>query len=204
MLVLSKTVHVLALGLWFGSSVFFSLVATPVIFHTFAALAEQPQEARPAWLPSALTRENGTQLAGLAIGPIFPWYFLLEGVCGVLTVVTALAWLRAEPHSVVHKVRFYLLGVALATVVLGWPIAQQVSIFRAARYDPDPVLAEAARAQFATWHLYSLALNLFTLALVTVAMALVARMPTAVGAAEKESNQAVPSRGFRETQAHTT
>src|SRR5262249_30565815 len=41
MLTLSKTLHVLALGLWFGSSVFFSLIATPVIFQTFAALANQ-------------------------------------------------------------------------------------------------------------------------------------------------------------------
>jgi hypothetical protein len=204
MLVLSKTVHVLALGLWFGSSVFFSLVATPVIFHTFAALAAQPQKARPAWLPSAFTKENATQLAGLAVGPIFPWYFLLEGVCGLLTIVTALAWLRAEPHSALRKMRFYLLAVALATVVLGWPIAQQVSLFRAARYDLNPVVAEAARVQFATWHTYSLALNLLTLALVTVAMALAARMPTAVCAAEQESNQAVPSQGFRETPANTT
>src|SRR5207253_7713277 len=109
-----------------------------------------------------------------------------------------------KPHSTLHKLRFYLLAAALATVVLGWPIARQVSDFRAARYDPDPGRAEAARAQFATWHTYSLALNLFTLALVTVAMARAAGMPTAVCAAEKESNQAVPSRGFRETPANTT
>src|SRR5262249_30756798 len=132
MFVLNKTVHVLALGLWFGSSVFFSLVAAPAIFETFAALAEAPPEARPAWLPASFAKENATQLAGLAVGPIFPWYFLLEGTCGLLTVATALAWLRAEPRSIVHKLRFYLLATALATVVIGWPIAQQVSIFRAA------------------------------------------------------------------------
>jgi glycerol-3-phosphate acyltransferase PlsY len=185
MLVLSKTLHVLALGLWFGSSAFFSLVATPVIFHTFAALAENPHDARPAWLPSTFTKENATQLAGLAVGPIFPWYFLLEGVCGLLTVVTALAWFRAEPQSTIHRLRFYLLAAALATVVLGWPIAHQVSVFRAARYDADPAMAEAARAQFATWHTYSLALNLLTLALVTVAMALTARLPALASLAEK-------------------
>jgi glycerol-3-phosphate acyltransferase PlsY len=201
MLVLGKTVHVLALGLWFGSSVFFSLVTTPIIFQNFTALAEQPPAARPAWLPSSFTKENATQLAGLAVGPIFPWYFLLEGVCGLLTVVTALAWVRAEPQSKVHKLRFYLLAIALATVLVGWPIAHQVSLFRAARYDPNSLLAETARAQFAVWHSYSLALNLLTLALVTVAMALAAHMPAAV---EKKSNQATLSQGLKEAHATTT
>lgn len=185
MLMLSKTLHVLALGLWFGSSVFFSLIAAPVIFQTFGALAAQPPEARPAWLPSEFPKENATQLAGLAVGPIFPWYFLLEGVCGLLTVITALTWHRADPEAVVHKVRFYILAGAFVTVLVGWPIARQVGILRAVRYGPDPALAEAARTQFATWHLYSLGLNLITLALVTTAMALAARLPVETSPAAK-------------------
>jgi acyl-phosphate glycerol 3-phosphate acyltransferase len=185
-MLISKTLHVLALGLWFGSSVFFSLVATPLIFRTFAALADQPPDARPPWLPSTLTKENATQLAGLAVGPIFPAYFLLEGICGFLTVVTALAFLRAESQAAIHKLRFTLLAAALATVVLGWPIVHQVSIFRAARYDADPAVAEAAREQFTTWHLYSLGLNLLTLALVTVAMTLAARLPPTASPMEKD------------------
>jgi acyl phosphate:glycerol-3-phosphate acyltransferase len=182
----SKTLHVLALGLWFGSSVFFSLVATPVIFDTFASLAAQPQDTRPAWLASTLTKENATQLAGLAVSPIFPRYFLLEGICGFLTVVTALALLRAEAKRSVHKFRFYVSAAALATVILGWPIALQVSILREARYHADPLLAEAAREHFATWHLYSLGLNLVTLALVTVVMALAAHLPAGASPLEKE------------------
>ena len=128
MLTLSKTLHVLALGLWFGCSVFFSLIAAPVIFQTYTGLVEKANELRPAWLPAGFTKENATQLAGLAVGPIFPWYFLLEGVCGILAVITALTWLRADPLSFVHKLRFYLLAAALATVVVGWPIARQVSL----------------------------------------------------------------------------
>src|SRR5207244_2232380 len=123
MRLLGKTVHVLALGLWFGSCVFFSLVATPVIFEPFASLVDEAQPGRPAWLPSGFSQDQATQLAGLAVGPIFPWYFLLEGVCGLLAAVTALAWLRTEPRAWVHKLRFYVLAIALATVVLGWPIA---------------------------------------------------------------------------------
>ena len=185
MLMLGKTLHVLALGLWFGSTVFFSLIAAPVIFHTFTTLADRP-EGRPAWLPSVFPKEHATQLAGLAVGPIFPWYFLLGGVCGLLTVITALTWLRAEPESSVHKLRFYVLAAALVTVLVGWPIAHQVSVLRAARYGPDLVLAETARAQFVTWHLCSLGLNLLTLALVTVAMALAARLPVAGSSVEKQ------------------
>jgi glycerol-3-phosphate acyltransferase PlsY len=185
MLTLSKTLHVLALGLWFGSTVFFSLIAAPLIFHTFTTLAEQPPASRPAWLPSVLPKEHATQLAGLAVGPIFPWYFLLGGICGLVTVITALTWFRAEPESILHKLRFYLLAAALLTVLVGWPIAHHVSVLSTARYDPDPALAEAARTQFTTWHLYSLGLNLLTLVLVTIAMALAARLPTAVSPAIK-------------------
>jgi acyl-phosphate glycerol 3-phosphate acyltransferase len=179
MLALGKTLHVLALGLWFGSSVFFSFVAAPVIFRTFTALAGSTPQARPIWLPSSLTADNATELAGLAVGPILPWYFLLEGICGLLAVITALAWLRADPGSIVRKVRFYILAAALLTVVVAWPIAHQVSVLRAERYGPDPAMAEAARAHFATWHLYSLGLNLVTLVLITVAMALAAYLPAA-------------------------
>src|SRR5579871_3652503 len=204
MLVLSKTVHVLALGLWFGASVFFTLVAAPTIFQSFAALAEQPAAARPAWLPATITKDNASQLAGLAVGPIFPWYFLLQGVCGVLAAITALAWLRAESRSAVHRLRFYLLAVALTTVVLRWPIANQVSVFRAARYDPNPMVAEAARAQFTSWHLYSLGLNLITLALVAMAMALAARLPMEALTSERRSGQAVTPPGLKEAPSSTT
>jgi acyl-phosphate glycerol 3-phosphate acyltransferase len=174
---LSKTIHVLALGLWFGSAVFFSLVATPVIFETFGSLGSKPVPERPAWLPSPWEKEQGIQLAGLAVGPIFPWYFLLEGVCGLLAVSTALAWSRSHPQAQVHRLRFIIVVFALTTVIAGWPIAQKVGVLRAERYTEDPGMAAAAKTDFATWHTYSLILNFVTLALVTVAMALAARLP---------------------------
>ena len=70
-------------------------------------------------MPSTFTKDQATQLAGLAVGPIFPWYFLLGGACGLLTVVTALTWFRAQPQIAVHRLRFYLLAAALATVIVG-------------------------------------------------------------------------------------
>src|SRR5207244_12557156 len=45
MQLLGKTLHVFALGLWFGSAVFFTFVVGPTLFGNFVAMAEQ--ETRP-------------------------------------------------------------------------------------------------------------------------------------------------------------
>jgi acyl-phosphate glycerol 3-phosphate acyltransferase len=189
MLVLSKILHVLAVGLWFGSVVFFTFAAL-VIFQSFEGLVDQsatlpssPQarkeEAiRPSWLPQTLTKEQASQLAGLAVGPIFPSYFLLEGVCGCIALISALGWTRAAPGITVHTLRFYILLAALALVLISWPLALEVSDLRAKRFAADAAVAASAKASFATWHLYSLTLNMLTLILVTVAMALAAFLPS--------------------------
>lgn len=200
MLQLSKTLHVLAVGLWFGSAVFFSLVAALVLFQTFESLGTMPASERPAWLPLAepFDKEKGTRLAGAAVGPLFPWYFLIQGVCGLIAVATALPWSRAEPANKVHRLRTVLLVLALTTVVVGWPLAQRVSDLRVARYAADPVVAEAARAAFGNWHTYSLLLNFLTLGLVTVIMALAAWLPEAGVAASS-----VPAKACEHSDAAT-
>jgi hypothetical protein len=178
---LTKTIHVLALGLWFGSNFFFSLVAAPTIFASYGALTESATRGRPAFLPSSLTKENANQLAGLAVGPLFPWYFLLQGACALLALATAWAWISGPGRQGVHTVRFYVLALALATIIAGWPIARYVGDLREARYSPDASVAASAKEQFGRWHGYSLILNFATLGLVTAAMALAARMPEAPG-----------------------
>ncbi len=196
MLQFSKTLHVLALGLWFGSVIFFTFAAL-TIFHTFRDLAAS-ERYRPAWLSAAeLTEERGTQLAGVAVGPIFDWYFPLQGVCGFLAVATALGWSRLEPGRKVHQVRSILLILALAAVVAGWPVARLVGRLRLERYATDPAVVRAAQAAFGTWHGISLALNLATLVLVTVAMALAAQLPGEVARGSLFSGQ----RADVETQA---
>ncbi len=194
MLLLLKTFHVLALGLWFGSGVFFSFVAAPVLFQTFEALGSRPPEQRPPWLPVAqsLDKEQGTRLAGVAVGPMFPWYFLLQGVCGLVAVTTALSWSRSDQRHPVDQVRTVLLILALVTVLVGWPLAQKVSDLRPARYDADPAVAASARADFGRWHLYSLLLNFVTLALVGGATALAAQLPTTPAASGKPKTENVP------------
>jgi acyl-phosphate glycerol 3-phosphate acyltransferase len=192
MILLTKTIHVLALGLWLGSVVFFSFVAAPIIFQTFGGLATE-QSQRPTWLPDSLSKEQGTQLAGLAVGPIFPWYYLVQGVCGVLAVITALAFTRWQPHLAVGRIRLFVLALAFATLLVGWPIAYKVGVLREARYGADPALAAAARADFATWHTFSLLLNFATVGLVAVGMALAASLPSGIQTQERERTPPQPN-----------
>jgi acyl-phosphate glycerol 3-phosphate acyltransferase len=199
MRLLARILHVLAVGLWFGAAVFFSFVVALSLFNSFESAAVKPQAERPVWFPVAgqfdkdasLRKEQGTRAAGFAVGPLFDYYFLLQGVCGFVAAVTALGWARAEPGSRVHKVRAVVVLFALATVVAGWPIERYVGELRDVRnqavdqelrhgsadHEQLTAAAKAARAEFGRWHLYSLLLNFLTVILVTVAMALTARLP---------------------------
>jgi acyl-phosphate glycerol 3-phosphate acyltransferase len=173
--VLCKTVHVLALGLWFGTVIFF-LIATLTIFHTFEALGSRTAE-RASWmpLPAVFDKEKGTQLAGIAVAPLFDWYFPLQGMCGFLAVATALPWSRRGPR--IHRFRSGVLLLAWISVLVGWPLARYVAQLRVERYAADSALAASARAAFGTWHTYSLLFNFVALILVAIAMALAAQMP---------------------------
>src|SRR5262249_41191122 len=139
----SKTLHVVALGLWFGSAVFFLLIATGSIFHTFETLSSDV-EHRPAWLPPSAPytykddyvdgpREQGSRLAGAAVAPLFGWFFLLQGVCGLLAAATSINWSRMNPAERVHRVRTGLLLAALVSVLIGWPIERKVAALRLPR-----------------------------------------------------------------------
>lgn len=213
----TKTIHVLAVGLWFGMAVFFSFPVALSLFATFERIAQQ--ESRPVWFPPGrefdqdpaswnltsgtgesrrifnsaadVRKEQGVRAAGAAISPMFDWYFLIQGVCAILALVTAIGWSRAEPNMRAHKLRVVVLLVAFATVAAGWPLERQVSALRGPRdAATDSLLsaapnvsaslyeqAVAARSTFGAWHGVSTLLNLGTIALVTVAMALTARLP---------------------------
>jgi acyl phosphate:glycerol-3-phosphate acyltransferase len=220
---LSKTVHVLAVGLWFGMAVFFSFPVALSLFSTFETEAQQ--NSRPSWFPlppdyrlePGLQKDQGTRAAGFAISPLFDHYFLWQGICGLLATVTALGWARAEPGRRVHGVRVVVLLLAVTTVILGWPLERQVGALRHARNEAsdnlmqqlkwsaaapgDPAATSAVaqareasaavRKDFGTWHLWSLLLNMVTIVLVAVAMALTAQLP---GATQHVANkrQAAP------------
>jgi acyl-phosphate glycerol 3-phosphate acyltransferase len=178
---LTKVLHIVAVGLAFGSGVFFSFVVALSLFHTFEGLGSLPPAERPAWLPVSadFDKEKGTRLAGFAVGPLFVPYFLLQGTCALIALATSLTWSRAEPTVRVHRLRFSVLTLALITILAGWPLLIRVSELRVLRYHPEPAVAEAARAAFGTWHTISLLLNLVTVLLVAGAMILVAWLPPA-------------------------
>jgi acyl-phosphate glycerol 3-phosphate acyltransferase len=177
MLLFTKTIHVLALGLWFGTVIFFLIVAL-VLFHTFEELGVSA-EHRPSWLglPGDFSKEQGTRLAGIAVAPLFKWYYPLQAVCGFLALCTGLSWSQSGPESRVHRLRALILLLALISVALGWPLANYVNGLRLDRYDSNSAIAEPAQQAFGTWHGISLLLNFTTIGLVTVAMALAAQLP---------------------------
>ena len=171
---LSRVLHILAVGLWFGAVVLFTFVVGLTLFHTF----EGWTGTRPDWLPLSqdLTKAQTTRLFGVAVGPMFPQYYAIQGACGVLALATAWGWTRSYPGRV-HRVRFALIALALVIVLAGWPLVGLIDDLRVARYSADPAISGPAEAAFGRWHGLSLVLNLAVLILVGVALALAARLP---------------------------
>jgi acyl-phosphate glycerol 3-phosphate acyltransferase len=208
---LSKSLHVLAVGLWFGAAIFFSFVVGLTIFSRFEQLGEH--EPRPAWFPrdprfarvdGAINgpREQGIRAAGFAIGPMFPWYFMLQGACGLVAVATALPWAR---RGGVHRWRLALLLTALTLVIAGWPIELYVEQLRGPRdqkteaylqaASPDAMQQkemQSARAEFGMWHGMSLLLNYAVIVCVFGATALAAFLPAEVCAAPAPPPEPAP------------
>ena len=204
MLQLTKTLHVLALGLWFGMAVFFTFVVAFSLFGSFENLAQQPK--RESWFQQPrlyrdvmdeinAPKEQGTRAAGYAIGPLFLWYFTLQGACGFIALATALPWTKREPEARVHRWRVGLLLAGIVCVLIGWPLERKVSELRVPRNgateaflaEPNNVNKKAemheARTAFGRWHLASVLVNLLTIVCVTGAMALAGNLETRVGAA---------------------
>jgi glycerol-3-phosphate acyltransferase PlsY len=220
MLQLGKTLHVLALGLWFGTVIFFSFVVGLNLFGTLEGVGRTPKAERPNWFPlwdaydgkspdplfpAPLRSEQGTRAAGVAIHPLFQWYFGIQAVCAPLAFVTALGWGRRKGERV-HRLRRGILLAALLTVGVGWWLEQVVDELREPRnrtfdamvsQDPprsaDVEAAVQARQAFRRWHFYSLGVNMLTVALVTTAMALAAQLPAAVHLPQPVSGKEEPS-----------
>jgi hypothetical protein len=138
--------------------------------------------------PNPLSKEQGSRVAGAAIGPMFPPYHAIQAAAGAVALLTALSWLAFR--SRLNTVRCVVLVLALAGVGVGWWMAGVVHELRNDRSEKsDAVLrdpaasservraADQAREEFGRWHGYSVFVNLFTLVLVTVATAMAAHLP---------------------------
>jgi hypothetical protein len=176
---LVRGLHVLALGLWFGGAGFFNFVTAPSIFESFKEVVQTAPSDRTAGIaivPPGTSDEAKNNLAsalgGAAVGPVFPKYFAMQAVCGLVALLTALSWWTAEGGRKVHRRRVYLIALAVLTVAAGWPISDYVSELRLHRFD-----SEAGKAAFVSWHLVSLLLSFVTVCLAGVALALAARLP---------------------------
>jgi hypothetical protein len=145
-------------------------------------------------------KEQGSRAAGYAIGPMFGWYFILQGACGFIALATAYPLLKRP--SCVHRWRFYLLVAAICLVLVSWKLERTVHDLRDPRNRLTDVFlkertkeakdnAENARTAFGRWHLGSVAVNLATILCVTAAMALAGNLENAPAkdAKEHEENQ---------------
>src|SRR5205085_10795033 len=125
--------------------------------------------------PQPLLKEQGTRAAGFAIGPMFDWYFILQAICSVIAVLTAIGWTMSGHSRGVHRVRAVVLVLALVTVAAGWWMERKVSDLRVTRddatdnlltnanpTDDDVKETEQARATFGMWHGISVLINLGT------------------------------------------
>lgn len=176
-----RSLHLLAAGLWFGGSLFFNFVAAPPIFASFKeVVAGSPSdrtamvEIVPPGTPPETRDALASALAGAAVGPIFPRYFGMQLVCGLVTLATALAWVRhGEPHR--QRAWFALFGIVVVLVSI--PVSMQVSRLRVERFNSNAVVAAGAKESFGPVHLCSLSLSGFAVLIAARVLALGAKLP---------------------------
>ena len=177
---LLRMLHLLAVGFWFGSGTFFVFVATVPIFDSFADVVKtqpNPRTANLQIVPGGTGEQQRAQLAsglaGAAVGPVFPRFFLLSAICAWVALWTAHAWKR---HAV-GRWRFRLCALAAVGVAIGWPLSIVVSELRLQRFAEDAAVAQAAAAAFGPWHVASLFLSMAVSLLTGVILVLTAKLP---------------------------
>jgi acyl phosphate:glycerol-3-phosphate acyltransferase len=108
-------------------------------------------------------------LAGSAVGPIFPKYFALLTVTGLIGVTTAIAW---HHRGRVQRWRTWIVLAALVITIIGWPLSGWVSQLRIERFADVN-----AKALFGPVHLLSLGLSAIGTILSGVGVILVGWIP---------------------------
>lgn len=133
---IGNAVHLLALVVWVGAVVFFSLVVAPALFRTL-----------------------GPAEAGRAVAAIFPTYYAVGTVCGVL-LLGVTAWrLRSGGDGRVERRMLWVVGVMLACNLYAAHVVQPrvAALKEAMRGEGEAALA--ARAAFRSSHGVSMGLN---------------------------------------------
>ena len=141
-----------------------------------------------------LNTERASRAFGVAVLPLFSWYYSIQLVCGFLAYGTALSWQKGHEKDKVQRWRAWLLLLAMVITLAGWWLESKVSEMRGPRNQKTELVlktkqptdaeikdAEQAHDEFIKWHGYSLGQNFATLILVTAAMALAAQLPNTNG-----------------------
>ena len=136
----TRWLYFMALIVWLGAMLFFSMVAAPALFHV-------------------LSRPD----AGRAVGAIFPTYYAIGYGCGLVLVIGSVWWWRRGTAR-----GWWGLNAVLAAVMLAATLYAGMSILpRAAALRPQvlaPIPDAAAMKEFDGLH--RLAVNLNGLVLV--------------------------------------
>ena len=150
--------HVLALAAWLGETIFFGAVVAPALF-------------------SGLSSEQ----AGAAVALIFPAYYVVGYVCGVLLVVTALALRqRSRPGGGIWLAAAIVAGISLAVCLYaGLVVLPDADALRLRLH--DPTAPAAVHEQFDAAHRLAVQLNGVVLAgTLTLAGLLAARLSAGI------------------------
>ena len=92
----------------------------------------------------------------------------------MLALGTAATW---WPLGRVHRRRVWVLAVGVLMGAVGLWLSAVVGELRPRRFDPDPVVAAAAKRDFGPWHLASLATTGVTVLLAGAGLGMAARLP---------------------------
>ncbi|MFN8626491.1 MAG: DUF4149 domain-containing protein [Candidatus Binatia bacterium] len=135
MLALMKWLYLMALIVWVGELVFFSLVGAPSLFRTFS-----PPEA------------------GRAVGAIFPVYYRVGYACGVIMLIASLVFLGNAGVRLWWGVHTVLAAVMLAaTLYAGLAVLPRAAALRPQIH--EGTAAAGAKTEFDRLHGLSVRLN---------------------------------------------
>jgi len=132
---LARWFYLMALIVWLGEVVFFSFVVAPGLFRTFP-----------------------TEAAGRAVGAIFPTYYWIGYVCGMVLLMTSVALRGAFAPRAWWNANALLAAVMLAATLYAGLIIQP----RAAALRPQIHAAEAPQTvkdEFSRLHGLAVMLN---------------------------------------------
>jgi uncharacterized membrane protein len=138
MLYAAQCLHLLALVVWLGETIFLSFVVAPTLFATF------PPEA------------------GRVMSALFPWYYRIGYACGAILIVSSVALWRSGAGGALGSITVGVAAFMLAAVLYaGIVIQPRARALRLEVHGPNP--SATAKAEFDRLHRRSVQLNFVVL-----------------------------------------